>query len=115
LDRDELERGPHARLLAWCRDLLRLQRERSSLRDPRPDLVHVVDETEAGLSSFSAASISRSTSARSRAPSTRAPANGALCSPGIRVTVMNGGEINLGAESAAVLERVASQPVRPEV
>jgi hypothetical protein len=67
LDRDELERGPHARLLAWCRDLLRLQRERSSLRDPRPDLVQVVDETEAGLSSFSAASISSGVGGRTRA------------------------------------------------
>jgi maltooligosyltrehalose trehalohydrolase len=41
LDWDELGREPHARLLAWYRDLIALRRARPDLRDPRLDLVRV--------------------------------------------------------------------------
>jgi maltooligosyltrehalose trehalohydrolase len=41
LDWDEVGREPHARLLAWYRDLLALRRERPALRDPRLDRVEV--------------------------------------------------------------------------
>jgi maltooligosyltrehalose trehalohydrolase len=47
LDWDERGREPHARLLEWYRDLIRLRRERADLRDPRLDLVHVDDDHEA--------------------------------------------------------------------
>jgi maltooligosyltrehalose trehalohydrolase len=41
LDWTEPEREPHARLLAWYRDLLALRREQADLRDPRLDRVEV--------------------------------------------------------------------------
>jgi len=47
LDWEERGREPHARLLGWYRDLIRLRRERADLRDPRLDLVHVDDDREA--------------------------------------------------------------------
>ncbi len=40
LDWSEPARDPHARLLAWYRDLIRLRRERPDLRDGRLDRVH---------------------------------------------------------------------------
>ena len=45
LDRGEREREPHAGLLRWHRELIRLRREQPCLRDGRRDLVEVcVDE-----------------------------------------------------------------------
>ncbi len=46
LDWSELTRDPHARLLAWYRDLLRLRHDRADLRDPSLDRVGV-DHDEA--------------------------------------------------------------------
>ena len=44
LDWSEPEREPHARLLAWYRDLLALRRAHDDLRDPRLDRVEVTWE-----------------------------------------------------------------------
>jgi maltooligosyltrehalose trehalohydrolase len=41
LDWEEREREPHARLLRWYADLIRLRRDRPDLRDPRLDRVAV--------------------------------------------------------------------------
>ncbi len=41
LDWDEPAREPHARLLAWYRDLIALRRRTPDLRDPQLDRVHV--------------------------------------------------------------------------
>jgi maltooligosyltrehalose trehalohydrolase len=50
LDWDELPRGPHAELLDWHRQLIRLRRELPSLRDGRRDRVGVrFDEAERWL------------------------------------------------------------------
>jgi len=47
LDWDERREAPHARVLAWYRDLIALRRARADLRDPRLDRV-VVRHDEAG-------------------------------------------------------------------
>ena len=44
LDWSELQREPHARLLRWYADLIRLRRDRPDLRDPRLDGVSVTWE-----------------------------------------------------------------------
>jgi maltooligosyltrehalose trehalohydrolase len=110
LDWDELGREPHARLLAWYRDLLRLRRERSDLRDPRLDHVHVVDDTEAGIVIVHRGEHLVAVNLSSQ-PRTVRPATGglrAVLTWDPRDAVMHDGEISLRAESAAVLERVAS-------
>ncbi|MDF2968752.1 MAG: malto-oligosyltrehalose trehalohydrolase [Nocardioidaceae bacterium] len=47
LDWSEPTREPHARLLAWYRNLIRLRRERPDLRDPRLDRVRVTSDDPA--------------------------------------------------------------------
>jgi maltooligosyltrehalose trehalohydrolase len=47
LDWSEPGRGPHARLLAWYRDLIRLRHDRADLHDPRLDRVEVVHDEAA--------------------------------------------------------------------
>jgi maltooligosyltrehalose trehalohydrolase len=48
LDWDERDREPHARLLAWYRDLIALRRARPDLRDPRLDRVVVEHDADSG-------------------------------------------------------------------
>ncbi len=45
---DETAHDPHARLLRWYRDLIRLRRERPDLRDGRLDLVRAEHDRERG-------------------------------------------------------------------
>jgi maltooligosyltrehalose trehalohydrolase len=47
LDWSEVDREPHARLLRWYADLIRLRRVRPDLRDHRLDRVHVSHDFEA--------------------------------------------------------------------
>jgi len=47
LDWDELARQPHARLLAWYGDLVRIRDEVRDLHDPRPDQVVVHHDSAA--------------------------------------------------------------------
>jgi maltooligosyltrehalose trehalohydrolase len=49
LDWVEPERGDHARLLQWYRDLIRLRRERRALRDPHLDQVRTRHDRDSGL------------------------------------------------------------------
>jgi maltooligosyltrehalose trehalohydrolase len=117
LDWDELGRESHARLLAWYRDLLRLRRERSDLRDPRLDHVHVVDDTEAGIVIVHRGQHLVVVNLGSGPRTVRAGTGDmrSVLTWDRRDAVINGGEINLSAESAAVLERVPSQPIGPQV
>ncbi|MGH2801262.1 MAG: DUF3459 domain-containing protein, partial [Thermoleophilaceae bacterium] len=48
LDWSELEREPHATMLAWYRALLRLRREEPALQDGRRDLVRATADEDAG-------------------------------------------------------------------
>jgi maltooligosyltrehalose trehalohydrolase len=109
LDWDEPGRDPHARLLAWYRDLIRLRGERPDLRDPRLDHVHVDDDAAAGTVVVHRGEHLVVVNLAPE-PRTVRPGAGdlrALLAWDPRDTVVSGGEVGLAAESAAVLERVA--------
>jgi maltooligosyltrehalose trehalohydrolase len=48
LDWDELRRGPHAEVLGWYRQLIRLRRTRPALSDPRLDRLSVAADEASG-------------------------------------------------------------------
>jgi maltooligosyltrehalose trehalohydrolase len=109
LDWDEPAGEPHARLLAWYRDLIRLRRERPDLRDPRLDHVHVDDDCEAGTVVVHRGDHLVVVNFASE-PRTIRPGGGDLrlvLAWDPRDTVTGGSEVVLAAQSAAVLERDA--------
>jgi maltooligosyltrehalose trehalohydrolase len=109
LDWDEVAGEPHARLLAWYRDLIRVRRERPDLRDPRLDHVHVDDDHEAGTVVVHRGDHLVVANLASE-PRTVRPGGGDLrlvlaWNPHDAVT--DGSDVVLAAQSAAVVERVA--------
>jgi maltooligosyltrehalose trehalohydrolase len=105
LDWDERGREPHARLLAWYRDLIALRRARPDLRDPRLDRVRVEHDAAAGTVIVRRGEhvvvVNLATEPR------------AIALPGASLklilawdpdgVVVEGAQVTLGAESAAIL------------
>jgi maltooligosyltrehalose trehalohydrolase len=110
LDWDEPGREPHARLVAWYGDLIRLRRKRSDLRDPRLDLVRVDDDAEAQTVVVHRGDhlvvVNLASEPRVVRPAIGTDELRVVLAWDLRDAVADG-ELVLSGQSAAVLERVA--------
>jgi maltooligosyltrehalose trehalohydrolase len=103
LDWTELDKPPHAELLAWHRDLIALRHERAELADGRFDRLEVdVDETQRVVVVRRPATVVVANLSRARR-TVAVSAESVLLSSG--EAVLAGATLSLAAESVAILAR----------
>ena len=102
LDWSEVDRVPHARLLAWYRDLIRLRQERPDLHDGRLGRVEVSHDRERGMFWMRRGEIQVLANLSDEPRSFEV--DGAVLLAWDNVVSVSGGAVELPPHSAAILE-----------
>ena len=102
---DELDREPHAGLLAWHRTLVRLRRERPDLRDPGRPVVRADAAIGTLLVERPAATLAANVGQHERTLRLSAGAHELLAASDPAATHLTGRDLRLAPMSVAILDR----------